>query len=63
MVLKTLSGVHNSLDVKIVHTKYVFYGPCTPQTTIAGNGYKIVDDKAAQGRYKLLKKHDIYATL
>ena len=51
------------LDVEMVDAKYVFYGPCTPQTTIAGKGYKIVDDEAAQGRYKLLKQYDIYATL
>lgn len=35
------------LDVETVDIKYVFYGSCTPQTTIAGNGYKIVDDEAA----------------
>ena len=45
------------LDVEMVDAKYVFYGPCAPQTTIAGKGYEIIDDEAAQGRYKLLKQY------
>lgn len=38
-------------------------GSCTLETTIARKGYKIVDYEAAQGRYKLMKQHDIHGSI
>ena len=51
------------LDIDIVNAKYIFYGPCSPTATIAGQGYKIAYDAAALNCYKSMKRYDIYANM
>ena len=40
--------------IRIIETKYIFYGPCTPQAT-TNNEYKFEDDEKTQKMFKSLK--------
>ena len=40
--------------LRIIETKYIFYGPCTLQATTR-NGYKFEDDEKTQKMFKSLK--------
>ena len=40
--------------IRIIETKYIFYGPCTPQATTK-NEYRFEDDEETQKMFKSLK--------